>query len=129
MVGRTRQPVFTGCGGNDPRLPGNQGRRMPLTTPLINYPSRDVLSYRLGKSRAGAGGKYIGVYSLGSMTRRDDQSCEGGVGEAGTVRAVSVQKARNSHPALPDHATARVQFLTVAYALRIHQLPDTLCYL
>lgn len=72
MAGRTRQPVFTGCGGNDPRLPGNQGRRMPLTTPLINYPSRDVLSYRLGKSLAGTGGKYIGIYSLGSMTRRDD---------------------------------------------------------
>ena len=45
---------------------------------------------------------------------------EGGVGEAGTVLAVSVQRARNSHPALPDHTTAPVQFLTVAYALRIH---------
>ena len=115
MTGRTRQPVFTGCGGNDPRLPGNQGRGMP-----INYPSRGVLSFRLGKSLAGAGGKYIGIYSLGSMTRRDDQSCEAGVGEAGTVLAVSVQRARNSHPALPDHTTAPVQFLTVAYALRIH---------
>ena len=120
VAGRTRQPVFTGCEGNDPRLPRNQGRGMPLNTPLINYPSRNVLSYRLGKSLAGAGGKYLGIYSLGSMTRRDDQSCEGGVGEAGTVLAVSVQRARNSHPALPDHTTAPVQFLTVAYALRIH---------
>lgn len=120
LAGRTRQPVFTGCGGNDPRLPGNQGRRMPLTTPLINYPSRDVLSYRLRKSLAGARGKYIGIYSLGSMTRRDDQSCERGVGEVGTVLAVSVQRARNSHPALPDHTTAQVQFLTVACTLRIH---------
>ena len=82
----------------------------------INYPSRGVLSFRLGKSLAGAGGKYIGI----TMTRRDDQSWEAGVGEAGTVLAVSVQRARNSHPALPDHTTAPVQFLTVAYALRIH---------
>lgn len=87
----------------------------------INYPSRDVLSYRLGKSLAGTGGKYIGIYSLGLTRKRNDMRAGA---DGGLSLAAECTRARNSHPALPDHTTARVQFLTVActrgYCFQVH---------